>query len=1158
MIDNQLCVASAHRGKKSFKLIGLIGMLFLLLSTGPVFAEDSYAQNKRLTLELTNITMRDVFSEIEKNSEYIFFYSDEIDVLKKVAVSVTDKTIDEIMNQVLKNTGYVYTVSDRQVFVKKAAVVAVDATTTANQQQIKVTGAVVDETGEPVIGANITLKNSPSVGTITDIDGNFTINVPAGSKLVITYIGYVSQEVAASSTMMRIVLKEDAAVLDEVVITAFGAGQKKESIVGSIQTVRPSDLVVPATNLSTAFAGRLAGVVSYQRSGQPGQNGADFFIRGVSTMSGITSPLIVLDGVEVSSADLDALDPEIIEGFSILKDATATAMYGTRGANGVMIIKTKSGADTERPIIGVRVEAFASMPTQIPKFVDGVSYMNMYNEAISNQQTGDVPFTKDQIEGTRLGLNPYVYPNVDWYDEIFKSMTFNQRANFNIRGGTKKITYFMNVGVNHETGMLRDRSKEFFSFDNNIDLMKYTFQNNIDFHMTNTSTISLHLNVQLNDLTSPNAGVGGIYSSIMNTNPVDFPMYYPNAGDVNWVKWGVYGSGNNQGATNPMGELTKGYNNKFESTVMATLDFDQKLDFITKGLRFKALLSFKNYNKSEIIRSQNYNKYALKSYTQDADGNYILDLQNVNDPSKPVLDTSTSVGGDRRIYAQAFVDYNRQFNGVHNVNAMLLWNIDQYNNNIPSEQTYDGKVVNSLLINSLPRRKMGYAARLSYDYDHRYMVELNAGYNGSESFAEGHRWGFFPSMAVGWNVSQEKFFEPLKDVISNLKLRASYGLVGNDQIRSNNILVRFIYMSQISLQGSSAYKTGYGVNTASMSGPTYERYMNNNITWEVGEKFNAGLDFQLFNALNVNVDVFREIRRDIFQSKGSIPNYLGTADTNVFGNLAKVKNWGFDGSVDYGHQINKDLSIQFRGTFTLAKNKVIEYDEAPGLRPSRSQIGKKLNVNQGYITNGLYIDYADVANNPASTLGNIAIAPGDIKYVDQPDKDGYYDGRITSDDRVYMGYPTIPEIVYGFGPSIQWKKFDFSFFLQGVANTSLMMSDFHPFSTQYNRNVLKFVADDYWTPTNQNPYAKYPRLTKDHNNHNNAASDYWLRDASFLKLKNAEVGYSLFKNVRIYVSGTNLLTFSPFKHWDPEMGGGKGLSYPTQRVVNLGVQMTFK
>ena len=1017
------------------------------------------------------------------------------------------------------------------------------------QQTGKIQGTVVDETGEPVIGATVQVKGKSNQGTITDVDGKFAVNVSPKDVLVVSFIGFITQEIKVrNQTSLRITLEEDSEVLDEVVITAFGTGQKKESVVGSIQTVRPTDLKVPSSNLSNSFAGRLSGVIAYQRSGQPGSNGSDFYIRGISTLSGMTSPLIILDGVEVSSTDLNALDPEIIEGFSILKDATATAMYGTRGANGVMIVTTKSGADSEKLIIGVRVETNITTPTKVPSFVDGYRYMELYNEAVTSEQTGNILYTQEQINNTRNGVNPYIWPNVDWYGSLFNDLAFNQKANFNIRGGTKKITYFMNVGVNHETGMLKNEASKYFSYKNNIDLMKYTFQNNIDFHMTKSSTISLHLNVQLNDLRQPNTSMGDLYSAVMNSNPVDFPIAYPADGVNNWVYWGAYSGGNDQGAVNPMASLTNGYQDIFESTVMANIDFEQKLDFLLKGLRFKALFSFKNFNKTITKRSQGINRYTLTGYELNTDGTYNMTISpfGSSNPTKPILSTESAVAGDRRIYFQSYLDYNQGF-GNHNVSGMVLWNIDQYDNNAPGD-----------LVASLPRRKMGFAGRLSYDYAGRYLMEVNAGYNGSENFAKGHKWGFFPSVAVGWNVSQEAFFEPVKDVISNLKLRASYGLVGNDQLLdSNNNIIRFIYMSDITLQSDNLGFTTGDKQQTTLNGPVYTRYQNNDLTWEVGEKLNVGFDMQLFNSLNINMDVFREIRRDIFQQRHSIPNYLGTAGTAVYGNLAKVKNSGFDLSIDYGKQINKDLSIQFKGTFTYAHNKILEYDEAPGVRSALSNIGKKLNTIYGYISNGLYIDKADIANNPTSTLGNIAIAPGDIKYVDQPDKDGKYDGKITSDDRVAMGYPTVPEIVYGFGPSISYKNWDFSFFFQGVANTSLMMSGFAPFGTQYNRNVLSWIADDYWSETNQNPNAGYPRLTKNDNNHNMQSSDYWLRNGAFLKLKNAEIGYT-YKKARFYVSGINLLTFSPFKLWDPEMGGGKGLSYPTQRTFNVGFQLSFK
>ena len=1003
-------------------------------------------------------------------------------------------------------------------------------------------GVVTDsQNGDPIIGATIKIKGS-TTGTVTDLDGKFEIKATANDILQISYVGYNTKEIkVGKQKVIAVTLAESAEQLETVVVTAFGANQKKESVTGAIQAIKPADLIVPSSNLSTSFAGRLAGVVAFQRSGEPGANNAEFFIRGISTISGITSPLIIMDGVEITSADLNAIDPEIIESFSILKDATASAMYGTRGANGVMIIKTKSGLDTERPIIGLRVEANISMPTQVPKFVDAITYMKMFNESVRNQGTGDPLYSDEKILGTQFGLNPYVFPNVDWYDEVFKDIAFNQRANLNIRGGTSKITYFMNINVNHETGMLKNRSKEFFSYGNNINLMRYVFQNNIDFHLSPKAKIGLHLNVQLNDQKSPYETSNFLYSAVMSSNPVQYPVYYPQSPDESWGRCG--GITQAQNMLNPVARLTRGYRDTFESTVLANIDYSQKLDFITEGLSLHALFSLRNYSYSTKARVQDYNSYELKDYSVDANGNYTMKVgpTDGSNPQRFPLANEGGSTGDRKFYFQSYLDYTRSFN-EHHVNAMILFNMDEYSTNNPGTN----------LISSLPKRRMGVAGRITYDYAHRYMTEVNAGYNGSENFAKGHRWGFFPSISLGWNVAEEPFWESLKNIVSRLKVRGSYGLVGNDQIGSD----RYIYLEQVNLQGSSPFQTGYGPQTQPYQGPTYNRFRNEDITWEVGHKLNVGLDLQLFNDWNITFDVFREIRCNIFQQKLSIPQYLGTASSVIYGNFAKVRNHGVDLSIDYGKQISKDFTLQFKGTFTFARNKVLEYDEAPGLRPGMKTVGRRLNTFLGYVTNGLYENYTDVEESPTSTLGNIAISPGDIKYVDQPDANGNYDGRITSDDRVEIGDPWIPEIVYGFGPSMRWKNWDFSFFFQGQTNVSLIMENFEPFGERSARGVLAWIADDYWSPDYPNVNAKHPRLTRLTNNHNMQVATYWLRDASFLKLKNVELGYS-YKKARFYISGSNLLTISPFKHWDPEVGTGAGMQYPTQRIFNLGIQMSF-
>lgn len=1012
----------------------------------------------------------------------------------------------------------------------------------------KVTGQVVDENGETVIGASVVLKSNPKVGAVTDADGKFTLTVSnTKDVLVVSYLGYQSQEVPMKGkTIFSITLKEDAKQLGDVVVTAFGATQKKETVVGSVQQVKPESLRVPSASISSSFAGRLSGVIATQSSGQPGANGSDFYIRGIATISGAKSPLIVMDGMEISQDDLNHLDPDVIESFSILKDASATAMYGSRGANGVLIITTKSGQDLDRPKISFRVEANVTMPTSKPKFVDGARFMELYNEAVTSQGTGATLYTPEQIANTRNHVNGEVFPDVNWYKEMFKNASYNQKANMNVRGGTNKIVYFMNLNVSHETGMLRNRSKEFYSFNNNIDYMRYAFQNNIDFNMSKSSKISLHLYAGLDNMHGPLAGsndisgsLNDLYNQMMNANPVLFPVKYDNEGDE-WVHWG-YRQLANGGNFNPMARLVSGYQDSFASTITANLNFDQKLDFITKGLGFHLMFSFKNWSKSTTFRSLNFNHYELKNYTQNEDGTFSYVQSPKGDPSKPVLSNSGQNAGDRRYYAQAYFDYNRSF-GDHTVTGMLLWNINQYSSNM---YTTD-------VLGSLPQRKIGFAARATYDYKHRYLIEFNAGYNGSEQFAKGHQWGFFPSVGLGYNISEEKFWEPVKSVISNFKLRGTYGLVGNDQYGYE----RFIYREDVSLTGKGSFTTGLPGNYVTYSGPGWNRLRNENVSWEVGHKLDLGFDMQLFNALDITFDWFRERRSNIFQQKLSIPNYLGTADTKIYGNLAEVVNQGFDMAVNYSKRINQDLSIQFQGTFTYNNNHISVYDEAPGKRPAMKSQGKNVNTVWGYVANGLYIDKADIANNPTSTLGNIAIAPGDIKYVDQPDREGKYDGRITADDQVPLGV-SVPKIIYGFGPSIGYKNWDFSVFFQGRGNVALMLSNIAPFGNSYRRGVLEFIDKDHWSPDNQNPNAKYPRLTENDNSHNTQNSSYWLRNGRFLKLKNAEIGYSL-KNMRFYVNGTNLLTFSPFKEWDPEMGGGNYTTkYPTQMTLNVGIQLTI-
>ena len=1097
-----------------------------------------YGQAKTFTVSLKNVTLKEVISYVEKNSQYVFFFKPEvINQSTQISVSLKNATVKQLLDKVSEQANIVYEMKERQIVLKEKKV----SEQSVSQKKRLLQGLVKDEQGNPIIGASIQLKNT-GTGVITDLDGLFQIQVTdKNSVIVISYIGYVTQEISVGDrSSITVQLKEDTKSLEEVVVTAFGATQKKETMVGSIQQVRPAELKVPSSSLSTSFAGRMAGVIAIQRSGQPGADGADFWIRGKSTFGDATGVLIVLDGVEISSSDLNALDPEVIESFSILKDATATAMYGTRGANGVMIVTTKSGQDLLKPIINFRLETSMSQLTSVPEMVGGVDYMKLYNEALTTRGITTGLYDDTKIRATEQGLNPLVYPNVDWYNEMFNKNAFAQRFNFNIRGGKKAVTYFMSASVKHDAGNLKSLSKDYFSYNNNINVMRYDFVNNLSIKATNTTKISLGLNVSLRDGKGPSAGVDGIFSMSREASPVDFPIVYPARNDKEiYTLWGGMSGGiYNNGYRNPVAEYVVGYKKQFASTVNANIRLDQDLKMVTKGLKLHVLASFKNWSKTETTRKAGYNQFEIDQYNE-ATGEYTL--SRVGNEQKTALNTEGAATGDRRIFIQAYLDYKRKF-GVHDVNAMLLYNQDQLDNNKPDN-----------LLSSLPRRKQGIAARLSYAYDDRYLAEVNFGYNGSENFAKNNRFGFFPSIALGYNISQEKFWEPISNVISHFKLRGSYGLVGNDGINE-----RYAYLEDIVLS-SDKWKYTTGVNqNVNLQGPVWNRYYNPNLTWEVGKKLNVGFDMQLFHQVNLNFDVFKEIRSKIYMQKvNTLPDFIGTGETKIYENSGKMKNVGFDIALDYNKQITKDFFLSFKGTLTYAHNTILERDEPPfQLYPNLSSVGYSRGQHLVYVADGLFRDQADVDSHAEQTLGYIP-QPGDIKYVDQPDANGNCDGIINTNDRVYMGYPEDPEIVYGFGPSMKYKNWDFSFFFQGAARTSILMSGFHPFGKNATRGVMKFIADDYWSESNPNPNAAYPRLTRDTNANNTVNSSYWLRNGAFLKLKNAEIGYT-FKMFRAYLNGSNLLTFSPFKHWDPEMGGGSGMKYPTQRVFNIGIQFTFK
>lgn len=1001
------------------------------------------------------------------------------------------------------------------------------------------TGVVLDEsTGEPLIGVNIKVKGS-TTGTISDLDGHFSVQVTSNSELEVSYIGYKTQTLLVGDLgVMTIKMKSDNEMLDEVVVIGAGT-QKKVSVTGSITTIKGSNLKVPSSSLTSSLAGKLAGVMSMTTSGEPGSS-SSFYIRGINTFGGVATPLILLDGVEISAGDLNRIPAESIEGFSVLKDASATAIYGNRGANGVMLVTTKSGSENTKAKINVSLEASYFQPVNRVEFADGPTYMRTYNEAQQARSSTPVSprYSEEQITNTELGVNPYVYPNVDWYSLLFKKGNFNQRANINVSGGGSRVTYYMSLQANHDTGLI-NAPKDYY-YNNNINNWDYNFQNNISYKITNTTTIDLRMNAQIGNRKGPNYSTSNLYNSVMVTNPVVFPAYYPSEeGDDGYIRFGNTEITPGRMGQNPYEYMLSSFKETNFNTLNTSINLKQDLDFVTKGLKFTALVNFKNWSETSYSRSIKPYFYEVSSY--DAETNtYELNTLQVGEQFMSQSDLSRNT--DQTFYFDARLDWKRNF-GSHNVSAMAMYMMREYRNS------------------QLPNRNQGYSGRLTYDYANKYLVEFNFGYNGSERLAKESRFEFFPAASLGWVVSYEKFWAPMENIIDHLKVRTSYGLVGSDQFNSQ--APHFLYQNQIGIGNAYAFTTGLpGVNEITKNGASFNILAVQNAGWEHVKKFDIGFDMSLFRQVDVTFDYFHDHRDRILMARASWPIMLGFWGSVPWSNIGEVINHGFEFSVNWHKQFGKDWYMDLRGNFTYNQNEYKYVDEPDYPYVWKTQTGKPLNTLTGYIAEGLFTSQEEINCWPdQSSLGTSNLRPGDIKY-----RDVNGDGKITTDDQVLLApYNGTPRIQYGFGLNVTWKKLDFGVFFNGSAMRKIMInSGYAPFigaggdgnnNPTLDRNLMQWIADEHWSEANPNPNASYPRLglTGSDISNNVQPSSYWVRNGNFLRFKTLELGYT-FPCCRLYFSADNLAVFSPFKLWDPELGWN---SYPLQRTFNLGVQLTF-
>ena len=1141
-----------------YLLIMKMIVLFLLVAVSQLQA-GVLAQTVSLTKK--SVPIVDIFREIRKQTNYtVICNAAIIKETPAIDIDIKNVSLERALKTILEPNELTYTIKGKAIVIKKKTPNTYKASPKRDRsntvQENLVTGLVTNASKQPLQGVTVTVKGKTHLKTGTDLNGRFVLNVGKGETIVISLVGHITQEVLIGDQQeITISMEEDLEGLEEVVVVGFGT-QKKESVISAITSVSPKDLRVPSSNLTTALAGRIAGMISYQTSGEPGRDNADFFIRGVTTFgAGKVDPLILIDNVEVTPTDLSKMHPDDIQNFSILKDATATSLYGARGANGVILITTKEGKEG-KVRVSVRMENSFSEPTSTIKMADPITYMRLANEAASTRNPlASTPYSNNKIDATmNADRNQFVYPAVDWMDMITKDVAMNQRANLNISGGGTVARYYIAGSFAKDNGILKVDERN--NFNSNVDYEQYMLRSNININLTSSTEAIVRLHGTFDDYNGPIAGGSDMYRKVLQVSPVRFPAYFEpdeffrRAGHI------LFGGFEGDSYMNPYAELLRGYRQESRSKMMAQMELKQDLGALVPGLTGRLLGNTTRISGFDLTRSYSpfYYQILPGQYNRFTD-EYRLTELNPTGGSEFITYAPGYKAVESSFYGEASLAYNRTFNAKHEVSGMLV-----------------GIARNALTANaatlsaSLPQRNLGLSGRLTYGYDNRYFAEFNFGYNGSEKFDKGHRWGFFPSVGIGWSVDRENFWKgELKEIVSKLKLRGTYGLVGNDEIGSQ----RFFYLSEVTIGGGGNFTTGYNFNGINHNGVLIRNYANPNIGWEIARKTNVGLELGLFNGkVDIIADLFHEYRSNILQSRADIPVEMGLWSTPQV-NVGEAQGRGIDASMDYKHNLSSTAWLIGRANFTYARSTYLYYEEAEYSRLNMDWLSKRGNaVKQqwGYVAERLFIDDADVANSPRQEFGEYMA--GDIKY-----KDINGDNIINELDRVPIGYPTIPEINYGFGLSAGYKNLDVSIFFQGSARSSFWidaatMSPFRQHSSDgkiLETGLAQFIADDHWTELSQNPNAAWPRLSNILIDNNNQRSTWFLRNNAFLRFKSAEIGYELPKkwidrvnlsSCRFYLSGTNLLVFSKFKLWDVEMGGN-GLGYPLQRVFNLGVNLSF-
>ncbi len=1002
-------------------------------------------------------------------------------------------------------------------------------------QTATVSGVVKDDTGEPVIGAGVLVKGT-TLGTITDIDGHFSFRADdLNGVLVVSFVGMETQEIPMKGKgTFDISMKSSNTLLEEVQVVAYGA-QKKVTLTGSISSVNTDELLkVPTASIGNMLSGVLSGVSSIQSSGQPGGDDPDVFIRGISTLNTMNAkPLYLVDGVERSFFQID---PNEVENITILKDASSTAVFGVRGANGVIIVTTKRGKEGKAKI-NASFSYGIQTPTRMPEFVNSYDYATFLNEAYTNDGK-DPKFTPEAVEAFRTHSNPIIYPDTDWMELLFKSSAPQTQGNVNISGGTERVRYFISMGMLDQKGFFKNHDTR---YDANFNFNRYNYRANLDIDFTKTTLVAINMGGRVEKRNFPRSGddINQLFRRIYWATPFSGPGIV----DGKWIK------GNSQylpvGLSDGLGNIYgRGYGSKTTNVVNLDLALTQKLDFVTKGLQFKIKVAYNSgydHTKERATSIESYQPWYRKDVTwmehpAGSDPNEVVYIQ---DGEAGLISYAESFGKSRDWYAEASFDWKRDF-GLHHLSALALYN--QSKTYYP-DSDYPG----------IPRGYVGLVGRVTYDYDNKYLIEGNVGYNGSENFAPGNRYGFFPAVSGGWVLTQEEF---LKDnpVVNFLKIRASYGIVGNDRYHpyGTGFMDRFLYLPNSYFIGSG-YQFGTGT---SWSPGAYEKsFGNSGLSWEKSAKQNYGIDFSLFNQkLSGSIDYFYEKRTDIL-AKASTDPIIHAMSLPVL-NLGIVSNKGVELNLKWNHKINSfrywtNLNVSY------AKNKIVYQDEVPSEYTYTLKTGHPVGQPFGLKVRGFYYEgMEDVADH------SYVLKEGDVVYEDLN-----HDGKIDDNDKTAIGYPSYPLLNAGLTLGFEYKGFDFSMLWVGATKTSRVLEETFrkPLGETYDRSLMSHQFTDRWTPETA-ATAKLPRATIDGVKNNYRDSELWVKDASYLRLKNIEIGYNFrlpfmpkigMEKMRVFMTGYNLLTFDKLKISDPESMSSGVPQYPVMRVINFGLNVSF-